>query len=190
MLLGYFMWLGYCVPTGLLVYSGGGIHQWNVQLKNFISVLYVCFSPARVWWDLLTAAGVPQYTNVVSIMYGLTMFVIKLSILLQYLRIFAPTKQRNSMFWGVHIVIWCNFVFYFVITFFEIFACNPREKYWDVLITTGSCFNTLAENIAAGAINAVSDFVILLLPQPVIWRLQMPLKKRLQVSVIFLAGFL
>ena len=190
MLLGYFMWIGYCVPTGLLVYSGGGIHQWNVQLKNFIRVLYVCLSLLYALLILLMAAGVSQYTNVSSIMYGLTMFVIKLSILLQYLRIFTPTKQRDWLFWGVHIVIWCNFLFYFIITFFEIFACNPREKYWNVLITTGKCFNTYAENIAAGSINAVSDWIILLLPQPVIWGLQMPLKKRLLVSGIFLTGFL
>lgn len=35
------MFIGYCVPTGLLMKKGGGIHQWNVQLREFIKLLYV-----------------------------------------------------------------------------------------------------------------------------------------------------
>ena len=39
--LGYFMFIGYCVPTSLLIRDGGGVHQWNIRLKNLISILYV-----------------------------------------------------------------------------------------------------------------------------------------------------
>lgn len=39
--LGFGMWIGYTVPTSLLMYNGGGIHQWNVQLKSFMNFLYV-----------------------------------------------------------------------------------------------------------------------------------------------------
>lgn len=123
-------------------------------------------------------------------MYGITVFIIKLSILLQYKKIFAPTGEKNLIYWGVHIVIWLNFAFYFAITFAEIFLCNPREKYWNLLIETGHCYNRNAANISAGAVNSFSDFVILLLPQRVIWKLQMPLKRKLAVSAVFLTGFL
>ncbi len=123
-------------------------------------------------------------------MYGITVFILKLSILLQYKKIFTPAQKRNVMYWGIHLVIWLNFAFYFAITFAEIFLCKPRQKYWNVLITTGHCFNRNAANIAAGAVNSFSDFVILLLPQRVIWKLQMPLKRKLGVSAIFLVGLL
>lgn len=104
-------------------------------------------------------------------MYGITVFIIKLSILLQYMKIFAPASNRNMMYWGIHAVIWPNFVFYFAITFVEIFLCNPREKYWNVFLTSGRCFNANASNIVSASVNCFSDFVILLLPQGAIWTL-------------------
>lgn len=121
-------------------------------------------------------------------MYSITLFIIKLSILLQYMRIFAPTKSRDIIHCGIHIVIWFNFAYYLTGVFVEAFLCNPREKYWNVLLDTGHCYNRDAINIVSGIINTVSDFAILLLPQKVIWKLQMPLKRKLAVSAIFLIG--
>ncbi|MCJ1262841.1 hypothetical protein MMC22_002711 [Lobaria immixta] len=45
-------------------------------------------------------------------------------------------------------------------------------------------------NIAASIINSVCDFIILLLPQGVIWKLQMPIRRKLGISAIFLIGLL
>ncbi|KAL8724487.1 MAG: hypothetical protein Q9166_007921 [cf. Caloplaca sp. 2 TL-2023] len=167
-ILGFFLWIGYCVPTSLIMVHGGGVHQWNVRLKDLIAILY--------------------YSYVSAIMYGITVFIIKLSILLQYMKIFASAQIRNSLYWGILAIIWINFAFYFAITFAEIFLCSPREKYWDVFNTTGHCHDRNAANIAAGCVNSFSDFVIILLPQRVIWKLQMPLKRKLGVSAIFLTG--
>ena len=94
------------------------------------------------------------------------------------------------MYWGTYLVIWLNFCFYIADIFSEIFLCNPREKYWNVLITTGHCYDANAVNTASGAFNTFSDFLTLLLPQRVIWKLQMPLKRKLGVSAIFLTGLL
>jgi large subunit ribosomal protein L36e len=58
------------------------------------------------------------------------------------------------------------------------------------LITTGRCLDVRAINIAAAAINTVSDLSILVLPQKVIWELQMSVKRKVGVSAIFLAGVL
>lgn len=132
-----------------------------------------------------------KQANTGAIIYGITVFVIKLSILLQYLKIFVPSRQRNlTMFWAVNIIIGLNFIFYMAITFIEIFLCSPREKAWNVFIKTGHCLDANTANVSAAAVNCFSDFVILLLPQGVIWTLQMPLKKKIGVSVIFLMGFL
>lgn len=139
---------------------------------------------------LLTIAIVIKYSYIAGIIYGATVFIIKLSILLQYLRIFVPTRRSDFMFWGCHVVIWINFLFYVAITFTGIFLCHPREKYWNVLISTGHCANPYIANIVVAAMNSFSDFVILLLPQGVIWKLQMPLKRKIGVSAIFLTGLL
>ena len=116
-------------------------------------------------------------------------FLLKLSILLQYLRTFVPLKTRNAMFWTCHALIWLNFVFYLVSFFLVIFNCTPIEKSWNSWIK-GRCLNFDMISIAAGVINTISDLLILILPQFVIWNLQLSTKKRLRISGVFLPGAL
>ena len=80
-------------------------------------------------------------------------------------------------------------MFYAISTFFEIFACSPRKKFWNPLID-GHCFNVDVIQITATSVNSVSDFIILFLPQAVIWRLQMSFQNKLKISAVFFTGFL
>ncbi|UDD64236.1 hypothetical protein AFCA_011477 [Aspergillus flavus] len=94
------------------------------------------------------------------------------------------------MFWMCHALIWINLVFYLISSFLEIFACRPLNKAWDPLITRGSCMDMFLLNCIASSVNAASDLIILVLPQLRIWRLQMPLPKKLAVSAVFLFGII
>lgn len=123
-------------------------------------------------------------------MYGIIIFFIKLSILLQFLELFAPAGLTNTMYWACHSLIWINLLFYLISTFLEIFSCKPRQKAWNPLITSGSCIDTLVLNVAASAINAVSDLILLILPQLMIWRLRMAVQRRIAVSAVFLIAIL
>lgn len=73
-----------------------------------------------------------QTSNVGSTIYGPIIAIAKLAILLQYKRLFVAHK-RDFVFYGIHVLIWTNLVFYFIETFLEIFACSPREKIWNPL---------------------------------------------------------
>ena len=118
------------------------------------------------------------------------MFFIRLSILLQYLRIFAPTRKGNMfIFVGVHICIWSNLIFYFVETIFDITMCTPRKKIWNPLLP-GHCFNVDASIQASAIFNVFSDFAILILPIRSVWRLHLPLKKKILMTMIFATGLL
>ena len=70
-----------------------------------------------------------------------------------------------------------------------ILACSPIAKIWNPLIT-GHCFNLFDQYVSTACINTASDIVILILPQVSIWKLQMALRKRLQISAIFFVGIL
>ena len=136
-------------------------------------------------------ANSDQWTNLSSIVYGPTIFFIKLSILLQYLRIFVPNRKLNmTLFIGVQACIWSILIFYLVDTVFEIALCTPREKIWNPLMTTGHCFNGYASFQATGIFNVMSDFAILLLPMPTLWKLQMPRKRKFLMMAVFATGFL
>lgn len=55
---------------------------------------------------------------------------------------------------------------------------------------TGSCINRPAVYLANGVLNVVTDFVILLLPVPMIRGLQMPFRQKLLLAAMFSVGSL
>lgn len=133
-----------------------------------------------------------QSGQVARILYCIDMFLIKLAILLQLLRVFVPHK-RNAMFWTCHALIWLNFFYYTIYIFLAIFYCNPIKKGWSQRVypsIQGSCLNLRAIYLTGTAINAASDLSILILPQFVIWHLQLSLKKKIEFCLIFLIGLL
>lgn len=130
-----------------------------------------------------------QYFRIIMAIYSVVIFLIKFSILLQYLRVFLPLKQHNAMFWTCHALIWLNLVLYLLFLFFTIFSCKPINKYWNPFIS-GNCLNTFAINVISPLINTTSDIVIVILPQPIIWNLQISFKKKIGLSTIILVGVL
>lgn len=124
-------------------------------------------------------------------MYGITICLIKESILLQYLRIFIPNRRADIyLYITIQFIIWSVFVFYLLYTVFQIVLCTPREKVWNPLMETGHCFSVSAIYNATGVFNIISDLAILIVPLIPICKLQMPLKRKLLVSSIFAAGLL
>ena len=133
-----------------------------------------------------------QVTQAARIVYCVDLFLIKLAILLQLLRIFVPAHKRNVLFWTCHALIWLNFIYYAVYVFLAIFTCNPVKLAWSSqldLLATGTCLDLRAAYITGAAINTVSDISIVVLPQPWIWNLQLSLKKKIGLCAIFLIGF-
>ncbi len=123
-----------------------------------------------------------------EISYGPIMFITKLSILLQIRRLFkASVKDRFRI--ALDIIIWLNALFYFADTVVEIFQCVPRSKIFDPQIP-GRCVNISDAIIVTACINIASDISIFVLPLVRIWRLQMPLSKKVGVSAIFAFGLL
>lgn len=100
-----------------------------------------------------------------------------------------PLNKHNAMFWACHILLWLNFVFYFVTFFLGLFPCMPIKKNWNPWIK-GRCMNVLMIYVVESVINAVSDVSILILPQFVIWNLQISLKRKIGIFGMFLPGVL
>ncbi|CCD50499.1 hypothetical protein BofuT4_P088980.1 [Botrytis cinerea T4] len=146
--------------------------------------------PLQFLADHLVLCTISWGLHIISILNGCIVLTIKASILLQYVTIFS-IGERKWFFWTCHTFIWLNVVFYATCFFMEIFSCKPIAKAWDPFMTTGSCpINVKYLNIAASSINVISDLAILLLPQGIIWKLNMNASKRLGVSLIFAAALL
>ena len=115
------------------LHGGRGAHVWNLRLGTVLRLSYVRKSSTlprhahcNGYWNLL------QWINVTAIIYIPTEFLIRLSILLQYLRIFVPNRQSNRfMYYASHALIWCNLIFYLSKFIGLLAICNPRKKLWE-----------------------------------------------------------
>lgn len=116
-------------------------------------------------------------------------YVTKLSILLQFNRLFAPHKLGKA-YWFIQGVIWINTVYYLAGMLAIIFECTPRSKVWDVFTPGGTCVNIAALIVAGAVINLASDVVMLLIPLFCISSLQLPVRKKIGVSCVFATGVL
>lgn len=77
------------------------------------------------------------------------------------------------------------------IFFTSIFQCSPVSKAWDPThMAPGRCIDELSFYIASAGTDLLTDVMILSLPVPMVFRLQMPLRRKLAVSGMFLLGTL
>ncbi|KAI2639384.1 hypothetical protein GGS21DRAFT_488324 [Xylaria nigripes] len=131
----------------------------------------------------------PELTDQVALLliaeftYVLGSAFVKMSMLCLLHRIYTtPTFRR-----------WCYVLMaldvIYVVSFIPIFLtnCIPLSQYWDPK-PTGWCRNTLiSDNVTIG-FNLLLDFGILILPLPVLWRLQMSLRDKITVTSMFSIG--
>lgn len=128
-----------------------------------------------------------QWIMISRTLYIWDHMILKISILFQLLRIFVPARRGNEfMYWTTTFLIGLTFVFYFLEFLLSVLQCSPRERFWNSTIP-GHCIGGWNMLYVAG-FNVISDSVILALPLSRIWRLQMALRKKIGVSLIFSVG--
>ncbi|OJD18496.1 hypothetical protein AJ78_01485 [Emergomyces pasteurianus Ep9510] len=117
-------------------------------------------------------------------MYILNVPLIKFSILVFYRRIFG-------MNWTMWVCFFLSGGYYIACTVTLLVACQPIEYYWTQVQDrdSGRClFHPHVFYLGNAAANVLTDVLILLVPIPLIWKLQMPTGKKLLVSSLFLLG--
>ena len=121
-------------------------------------------------------------------LYGPTVFFAKLSLLLLYLRIFSPDRwTRLFIYFGIGVI----FIVYTVTASILVGLCIPRKgESWALGLLSSRCRDTMAMTYVQGIFNIISDFYVLVLPLPVVWKLQLPLRKKVAVSAVFMTGLL
>ncbi|KAF2651817.1 hypothetical protein K491DRAFT_664884 [Lophiostoma macrostomum CBS 122681] len=163
-----FFELGIIAPTLHISSYAPLIHQWDMSVRD----------AERFRLDF----------HIATIFYEMTTLTLKLSILLQFLRVFVATGDRSLVFWTTQVIIWANTVFYIIMVFISIFACRPMAKLWDSFITEGQCLNTSLLYLIGLNTNLTLDVIIFLWTQRVIWSLNLSLKDKLKIGVLFLGG--
>ncbi|KAI1504896.1 hypothetical protein F5X99DRAFT_330466 [Biscogniauxia marginata] len=112
---------------------------------------------------------------------------IKLSLVFLWKRIFGQSKSFVIFCWAmVGILTLWSVAFFFA----TVFQCGTRWTWnWAPIgIFLTQCVDTLSMLTVFTATDLLTDFIIILMPVPLIWRLHMPTKKKVGVTSIFMVG--
>jgi hypothetical protein len=124
-----------------------------------------------------------KWLVVAEVLYAWNLGWTKLSLLLMYYRIFrVPYFKKMAWIVGSFVFAWV-----ITITFLFIFICIPVAKLWYPDLP-GRCINQVGTWIANAASTIFTDIVILCLPLPPIWKLQLGKSEKLGLTAAFAIG--
>ncbi|GAW19082.1 hypothetical protein ANO14919_085660 [Xylariales sp. No.14919] len=172
----YLMPLGY---AGFVVVSSGSftrlsevglfVHQWDVLGRDIEPYLKVILIGDEFW------------------ILGICL--IKSSILIEWHRLFAPSRARTAFTISCSALLTVNVLSYAGLLITLNLNCRPFERIWNKAIQ-GSCIDLRTIHLAAATVNLILNVATLLLPQRIIWKLQLSYPKKIGVSTVFTIGIL
>jgi hypothetical protein len=118
-------------------------------------------------------------------LYNFTLTCSKLSIALQYRRIFTAGKTLTAL-WFVIAIIIISCIWPFLTT---LFFCSPMRKFWEPTVE-GHCLDKKGVWFSYAGANIATSSILLLLPLPAILRLQTQTKTKVALVLIFSLGVL
>ncbi|KAF2847845.1 hypothetical protein T440DRAFT_455522 [Plenodomus tracheiphilus IPT5] len=127
-----------------------------------------------------------RWLYVLEVLYVVQITLLKLTLLMFFLRIFPKTGTRR--------VIWVTIAFTVTwgVTFAiaAIFQCRPISYFWTSWdqVSSGKCIDINALGWSQAAINIALDIWMLALPLYVVCHLQMTWRKKASVAVMFSVG--
>ncbi|KAH8651069.1 hypothetical protein BX600DRAFT_553986 [Xylariales sp. PMI_506] len=126
-----------------------------------------------------------KHLIVMQVMWCLDLAMTKIAILLLYLHVFTLRKfiivAKGTI---VVIILWA-----LTMMIGSALICRPIALYWDPKLP-GSCGNFYGLWITTGTLNIVTDLIVLLLPMPYLYHLDLELYKKVVLMVMFGLGFL
>lgn len=143
----------------------------------------------NIW--VLTPVQITTFLKVYwtfEMLYTVTLGTIKISICFLYLRLFPGEKFRR--------LVWATLIFnLFVLvafSFSSVFQCRPLSYFWSGWDgeQKGTCDNINAAAWAHAVINIVLDVWMLGLPASQVWRLNVPMRKKIEILAMFGFGIL
>ncbi|ORY67016.1 uncharacterized protein BCR38DRAFT_407036 [Pseudomassariella vexata] len=154
--------LGGCVIWA--IYNGLGRHIIELNPQEI-----------GVQFKLVVASGVTWLLGTVTI---------KMSMLCLYNRLFSSSTNTRRWASVLMVLVSC-----YGIAFITVFLtnCQPIDQMWNP-VPDGWCRDLSIDEFVSVSINLVLDLSIVLLPMPVLWRMQMTTRKKVFISIMFGLG--
>ena len=121
----------------------------------------------------------------IDLVYITSITFIRISVVLFYYRIFGKDRWYKRSLWITFsiLVSW-----WIAISLLAIFRCSPVARQWDYSIP-GHCYSLHGTCMGVTVSNVFLDLLILILPLPMLSRLQINMKKKPALIANFMLGY-
>lgn len=160
--------LGFTILLNMLSHSGLGRDVWTLPFDDITETLKIFTALEKVY--------IPA------------VWLTKISILFLYLRLFPEQGLRRQ----IKVCLGLCAATVVSLEIACIFKCWPISfswNYWDGE-HQGKCTSMAAQGWANSGLNTFADIVVLVLPLPTIWKLRLPMEKKLSIIAMFNVGLL
>ncbi|KAF5972974.1 integral membrane protein [Fusarium bulbicola] len=165
--------IGVCVSLMALSAVMVGLRLWCRRERQMLGLDDVTAVVALCFWLSI-------------VFYTYALFAIKLTFLIHYYRIMSISNMRWLYLGALgFIILWGTYQGIGVFLF-----CIPIQSFWDSGVK-GRCL--LAQPtmwLVSGIVNIVTDFAIIVMPLPIVWKLQLPRPQKIYLTGIFGLGTL
>ncbi|CEL10848.1 hypothetical protein ASPCAL13957 [Aspergillus calidoustus] len=164
-LFAWMLFMAYCGVAIEVGNYGGGYHYYDLSDETLVLFRKMCY--------------------VATVLYCPMALLVKIALLSIIIRIFSPYKNRILF---IYVFLGALCIYYIIAEIVKIRMCDPVPAYWKQDDPNASCLDQRAALIADSVISVVSDLLILILPLPLTWSLQMSRNKKLRVIGMLSAG--
>lgn len=135
--------------------------------------------------DTEAKTDIAQLNIILQTLWAIAVALIRSSIILLYIRIFPARSFRHTCY----AILTLNGTFSLGAVLTVWLICVPIGCTWDFM-GCNACGSEGLFNLLNATISLLLDITVVLLPTPVLWGLQMPVKKKLMISGMFGLGIL
>ena len=123
-----------------------------------------------------------------TVVYSIAMNFAKIALFLLYYRIFASSRAATIAICLGILLCSCYYISAAIVL---LVLCVPRSHdSWISPRSIARCRPTTRLGIPGGVFNLVSDLYIFVLPLPLLLKLQMPLRRKIGITALFLTGLM
>ncbi|KAH6644143.1 hypothetical protein C7974DRAFT_15389 [Boeremia exigua] len=188
LLIGYIFTIALSIATMICGWYGVGTHcrQTNSDRSEILTMNTVRDIPTENMTPLLKS----NYST--RLLYTIALGFVKSSILVFYMRLDHRKFTRLAVWFLLAFVVALSITTFF----FLAFVCVPPSLFWDLVGQAAApekCLDQSTQQMffnLNGICNIIQDISIYLLPIPMLWNLQMPLRQKLALGALFSVGLI
>ncbi|KAI5290278.1 hypothetical protein KEM54_001986 [Ascosphaera aggregata] len=161
---------------------------WTIAIASVALRFYVRYIRGGVFLleDYLALFGLLALSA--QCLFAVSLGSVKISITLFIFRAFTGQGTAFRVAGGIVLVTTILWTIATLLVTFLI--CRPITLIWSLLPVNGMCGNPKAAYVSIAGTDILTDLMIILLPQPVIWRLHLPVKLKVAITGIVGIGML